>query len=76
MEGDVPADSAVMSEEKFGPVLPIILFTDIDEVMATINEQPKLLALYIWSTDRSACERKTISTSQPPLWRRELFRRW
>ncbi len=46
---NIPADARIMSEEIFGPLLPIIPFTQIDEVIDRINADPKPLALYIWS---------------------------
>lgn len=48
----VPADAAVMQEEIFGPLLPIIRFRELDEVVEHINAGEKPLALYIWSRDR------------------------
>ncbi|MQR00887.1 aldehyde dehydrogenase family protein [Glaciimonas soli] len=46
---DIPDDAKIMSEEIFGPLLPIISFTDLDTVIARINADPKPLALYVWS---------------------------
>jgi NAD-dependent aldehyde dehydrogenases len=43
-------------EEIFGPVLPVIPFTDPDEVLARIEAGPKPLALYIFERDRSLIE--------------------
>ena len=48
LEG-IPDDAKIMSEEIFGPLLPIITYTDLDAVIARINADPKPLALYIWS---------------------------
>ena len=42
-------DDAVMQEEIFGPVLPILTFHDIREVPQTLHNMPKPLALYIFS---------------------------
>lgn len=61
--GDVPDDAKIMEEEIFGPVLPIIGFNDMDEVVAKINAAPKPLALYLWSRDRSAVDRVIACTS-------------
>ena len=44
----VPAGARILEEEIFGPVLPIITFTDLDQVIANINDAPKPLALYIY----------------------------
>ena len=49
---DVPKDSTLMTEEIFGPVLPVFGFTNIDTVIAEINGREKPLALYIYSSKR------------------------
>jgi aldehyde dehydrogenase (NAD+) len=50
---DVPKDSALLEEEIFGPILPIIKYKSLDEAIRFINAKPKPLALYIYSNDRS-----------------------
>lgn len=47
---DIPADAKIMSEEIFGPLLPIIGFSSLQNVIDEINRNPKPLALYFWST--------------------------
>ncbi len=46
---NIPDDAAVMQEEIFGPLLPIITYDDLSDVIARINAAPKPLALYVWS---------------------------
>ena len=46
-------DDAIMQEEIFGPVLPIVTFKSIDEVVNKINSSPTPLALYIFSNDKN-----------------------
>jgi aldehyde dehydrogenase (NAD+) len=46
----VNKDSAVFKEEIFGPVLPIVSYSSIEEVIQLINANEKPLALYIFST--------------------------
>jgi acyl-CoA reductase-like NAD-dependent aldehyde dehydrogenase len=41
--------SQIMQEEIFGPILPIIGYTKIDDAIEYINSKPKPLALYIFS---------------------------
>ena len=41
-----------MQEEIFGPLLPIIEFGDISEVIDFINRRPKPLALYVFSNNK------------------------
>lgn len=50
---NIPDDAKIMSEEIFGPLLPIIPFTDLDDVIRRINADPKPLALYIWSRNEA-----------------------
>ncbi len=49
---DVTWDDAVMQEEIFGPVLPILTFRGINEAVKTVNSKPHPLALYIFSENR------------------------
>jgi len=46
---DIPRSARIMDEEIFGPILPVIGYTDLDAVIAEINAQPKPLAMYVWS---------------------------
>jgi coniferyl-aldehyde dehydrogenase len=43
---DVTDDMAVMQDEIFGPVLPIVAYRDIDQAIAYVNRRPRPLALY------------------------------
>ena len=46
---NIPDDAKIMQEEIFGPLLPVIAYTDLDDVIRRINADPKPLALYLWS---------------------------
>lgn len=48
---DVPFDSELMTNEIFGPVLPIFPFSNLDEPIRHIQNNEKPLALYIYSRD-------------------------
>ncbi|MDE2150425.1 MAG: aldehyde dehydrogenase family protein [Gammaproteobacteria bacterium] len=61
--GDIPDDAAIMREEIFGPLLPIIGFSDIGEAIRRINAGPKPLALYLWSKDQAIVDRVLAQTS-------------
>jgi aldehyde dehydrogenase (NAD+) len=41
----------IMSEEIFGPVLPVIRYTDLDRAIAEIKARPKPLSLYLFTKD-------------------------
>ena len=49
---DAPANSLVLNEEIFGPILPIIGYHTLDEVAAYINARDRPLALYAFSRDQ------------------------
>src|SRR5690606_4139192 len=49
---DVAQESRIMEEEIFGPVLPVIPYNDLQEVLDHINSKPKPLAMYIFSDSK------------------------
>ncbi len=60
---NVNFDDAVMQEEIFGPVLPIISFDNFDEVINHLKDKDKPLALYIFSNDKHNINRVTTELS-------------
>src|SRR5690606_1885534 len=56
-------DDPAMQQEVFGPVLPVLPYDDLEEVIATIKRKPKPLAAYIFSTDPEMIERFVGSAS-------------
>ena len=57
----VTFDDPIMQEEIFGPLLPILTYTDIDEAIARINSMSHPLALYIFTGDKSIAGKVTES---------------
>lgn len=57
-----PKDAAVMQEEIFGPILPIIPYDTIDEVIDYINANDKPLGLYIYAKDKAFIEHICTNT--------------
>jgi len=47
---DVPAGAAVLEEEIFGPLLPVLPFDTLPEAAAYVNARPKPLAQYVFTT--------------------------
>jgi len=46
-----------MSDEIFGPIMPIITFSDLSQALATINSKEKPLAFYYFSRDKMKAKR-------------------
>jgi aldehyde dehydrogenase (NAD+) len=60
----VPHNARIMDEEIFGPLLPVMGYSNLDEVIAHINEGQKPLALYIYSRNNANIDKvltKTVS---------------
>jgi aldehyde dehydrogenase (NAD+) len=53
---DINPDDPIMQEEIFGPVLPVIDYEDFNEVYNIIDQHPKPLAVYIFTTNRRRAE--------------------
>ncbi len=53
---NVSPEDAVMQEEIFGPVLPVLTFEDIQEALDFVNARPHPLALYLFSQDKKVRE--------------------
>ncbi|WP_199250686.1 aldehyde dehydrogenase [[Phormidium] sp. ETS-05] len=60
---NVSLEAAVMQEEIFGPILPVMTYGDLSEAIDLINRLPKPLALYIFSQNPSHQEQILRQTS-------------
>ena len=56
-------ESPVMQEEIFGPILPVLEYTELKEAIAQINARPKPLALYLFSKDKQKQDQVLQETS-------------
>lgn len=56
----VTGNSPVMQEEIFGPVLPMLTYSDLEEAISFITSRPKPLALYLFTTDKRT-EKQVLS---------------
>jgi aldehyde dehydrogenase (NAD+) len=59
----VPPDSPVMTEEIFGPILPVLPVKSIDDAIAFVNRREKPLALYVFTDDARVRTRVLESTT-------------
>ena len=60
---DVTADMQIMQEEIFAPIVPVMTYRNIDEVIAHISGRAKPLALYIYSNDQNNIDKILSKTS-------------
>lgn len=49
---NISIHSPIMQEEIFGPILPVLTFTKLDEVITYVKEHPKPLAAYYFTNDK------------------------
>lgn len=56
---DVSPASTVMQEEIFGPILPVLPYSELDDCIRFVQERPKPLALYLFTQDRKT-ERRVL----------------
>ena len=49
---DIPDNARLVREEQFGPVLPVLRYSDIDDVIARANDTEFGLGGSVWSSDR------------------------
>lgn len=54
---DVRTDMPVYHEEIFGPVMPLVSFSDLDQAVHLANATPYGLAAYVWTNDLKAAVR-------------------
>ncbi len=52
-------EDAVMQEEIFGPILPVLTYENFDELYALLGDKPKPLALYFFSQDKQRIQTAT-----------------
>jgi aldehyde dehydrogenase (NAD+) len=58
----VAADAAIMQEEIFGPLLPVIRYRSLDDALRVVNEREKPLVLYLFSRSRDVIRRVVRGT--------------
>lgn len=60
---NVTYEDAVMGEEIFGPIMPIIAFDNFDAVIEELKEKEKPLALYLFTSDKKHIRKVTTELS-------------
>lgn len=67
-----PDDSRVVVEEAFGPVLPLLKFTDVDDVVARANDSEYGLAASVWSNDVAGAKKIAERIEAGTVWINEI----
>ncbi|MEJ2761215.1 MAG: aldehyde dehydrogenase family protein [Gammaproteobacteria bacterium] len=60
---DVTPDMQIMQEEIFGPIMPVMTYKKLDDVVEYIEEHDKPLALYIYSNNQDNIDKVLSRTS-------------
>ena len=55
----VTFSDAVMHEEIFGPILPVLVYDSLNEVITNINSMPHPLALYLFTSNKDTVKKVT-----------------
>src|SRR5207253_952782 len=59
----VSPDAPVMQEEIFGPILPVIAVPSIESAISFVNQRPKPLSLYVFTSRGHVAEEILARTS-------------
>lgn len=70
---DVSPQDAVMQEEIFGPLLPVLSYSSLDEAIDFVRRRPKPLAIYLFSEDRRTQRQLLDETSSGSVNINETF---
>ena len=65
---DLSADDPLVAEEQFGPALPIIQYTDIEDAIAQANASENGLGGSVWSKDVEAAKRIAMRMECGSVW--------
>lgn len=67
-----PKDSRIVNEEPFGPILPLIKWSDLDEVIADANNTEFGLAASVWGPDRAEAIEVANQLEAGTVWVNEI----
>lgn len=65
---DLPADAALIVEEQFGPALPILRFSDVEEALAAANASENGLGGSVWSGDLARAKSIALRMECGSVW--------
>ncbi|WP_341956821.1 aldehyde dehydrogenase family protein [Microbacterium sp. LWH13-1.2] len=65
---DIDNDAALVQEEQFGPALPVIRYTDVDEAFELANAVEVGLGASVWSSDPDAAREAATRMESGTVW--------
>lgn len=65
---DIDNDAALVQEEQFGPALPVIRYTDVDEAFAWANAVDVGLGASVWASDPEAARDAASRMQSGTVW--------
>jgi acyl-CoA reductase-like NAD-dependent aldehyde dehydrogenase len=65
---DISDNARLVREEQFGPVLPVLRYSDIDDALARANDTPFGLGGSVWSSDRERAFRVASRVNSGMVW--------
>lgn len=65
---DVKDGDRIVDEEQFGPILPVIKFTDVADVIASANATPYGLGGSVWSADSERAKEIAMKIDSGTVW--------
>jgi acyl-CoA reductase-like NAD-dependent aldehyde dehydrogenase len=66
--GDVSEGDAIVDEEPFGPILPVIRYSDLEDVIARANASPFALGGSVWGSDIEAATKVAGRLESGSVW--------
>ncbi|MFD8621121.1 aldehyde dehydrogenase family protein [Streptomyces sp. DSS69] len=68
-----PDDARIVREEQFGPVLPLLRYTDLDDAVARANDSEYGLGASVWSRDAEAARQVAERLEAGTVWVNEIM---
>jgi acyl-CoA reductase-like NAD-dependent aldehyde dehydrogenase len=70
---DIAADSPLVTDEQFGPILPVVRYSDIESVIAHVNASPYGLGGTIWCGDEARGRQVAARIESGIVWVNKYF---
>jgi acyl-CoA reductase-like NAD-dependent aldehyde dehydrogenase len=65
---DIPDDARLVREEQFGPVLPVLRYTDVDDAIARANSTEYGLGATVWASDAQRAYDVALKIDSGTVW--------